>query len=478
MNEILLVDKPAGWTSFDVVAKIRGIVSKKEGRKLKVGHAGTLDPFATGLLIVLLGDATKEQDKFMKLDKEYEATLKLGFTSTTGDPEGEQKAISDKRPAISKIKDILKKFTGKIEQIPPAYSAIKVNGQRAYALARKGEKVELKPRQITVYDIKIENYNWPELHIKVKCSSGTYIRTLAEDIGQALKTGAYLTSLRRTKIGTYNVAKALRKREIFWKIQNSNLESRIKSTENTAEVKIPILMYHRISSQINWDDPHEPHLTVSPETFEKQIKYLNKMNSNFLNPEEIAQIISGQIPFPKNPVMVTFDDGYENVFQNVFPVIKKYKVKATAFIITDTIDSHEFGHAYLNSKEIKEMANQGFSFGSHAKTHSKLDELDNKEVMKELKESKEKLEKIIGKSIISICYPFGNYNCDVIEKARQLGYLIGFSTVAGKIQEKNRPFELKRIYVGEHFGEKEFQQIMSFEKPIFEEDLKGYFKHE
>lgn len=212
MNEILLIDKPAGWTSFDVVAKIRGLVGKREGRKIKVGHTGTLDPFATGLLIVLLGEATKKQAEFMKLDKEYEATLRLDATSSTGDPEGEieeSQILNSKIPNKSQIENILKeKFIGRIEQTPPAFSAIKVNGQRAYTLARKGEKVELKPRQITIYDIKIENYNWPELKITVHCSSGTYIRTLAEDIGKMLKVGAYLTSLRRTKIGKYSLSKA------------------------------------------------------------------------------------------------------------------------------------------------------------------------------------------------------------------------------------------------------------------------------
>ncbi len=212
MNEILFIDKPAGWTSFDVVAKIRGILQKKEGQKVKVGHAGTLDPFATGLLIVLVGDATKEQDKFMKLDKEYVATLKLGCTSTTGDPEGEIKEfqiLNSKIPNKSQIENILKeKFIGKIEQTPPAFSAIKVNGQRAYALARRGEKVDLEPRQIIIYDIKIEDYNWPELKITVHCSSGTYIRTLAEDLGKELKVGAYLTVLKRTKIGKYSLSKA------------------------------------------------------------------------------------------------------------------------------------------------------------------------------------------------------------------------------------------------------------------------------
>jgi len=228
MNKFLLIDKPVGWTSFDVVAKLRSAIriqNLESGikNKVKVGHAGTLDPFATGLLIVLIGDETKKQDTYMKQDKEYVATLKLGFVSTTGDPEG---AISPFRhsepseesritgpgsfvPTQDDIKMALKLFTGEISQIPPIYSAIKVDGQRAYKLARAGETPEMKPRLVRIIELKIEDYEYPELQILVKCSSGTYIRTLAEDIGKALGTGAYLTALRRTKIGEYDVEDAL-----------------------------------------------------------------------------------------------------------------------------------------------------------------------------------------------------------------------------------------------------------------------------
>jgi tRNA pseudouridine55 synthase len=224
MNKIILVDKPAGWTSFDVVARIRGEIRKKFSEKgnsnsqrliansrptrIRVGHAGTLDPFATGLLIVLVGEATKVQDKFMKLDKEYEATLKLGYSSNTGDPEGvitknEKPKTND--PARQQIEETLNQFLGEIEQTPPAFSAIKVNGERAYKLARAGKKVEIKSRRITINELEIINYEFPRLTIRVKCSSGTYIRTLAEDIGAALGCGAYLTELRRTKIGEYDI---------------------------------------------------------------------------------------------------------------------------------------------------------------------------------------------------------------------------------------------------------------------------------
>lgn len=206
MNEVILLDKPAGWTSFDVVAKIRSFYTKKSKNKVKVGHAGTLDPFATGLLIILVGDATKNQDTFMKQDKEYEATLKLGYTSSTGDPEGELTELNCKNiPQKDEIEAVLKTFVGEISQTPPAHSAIKVDGVRAYKLARAGKEVKIKARQIRIYGIDLLNYEYPNLNLRVHCSSGTYIRSLASDIGSTLKCGAYLTALRRTKIGEYKV---------------------------------------------------------------------------------------------------------------------------------------------------------------------------------------------------------------------------------------------------------------------------------
>jgi tRNA pseudouridine55 synthase len=219
MNEILLIDKPAGWTSFDVVAKIRGkFRADNPGQKIKVGHSGTLDPFATGLLIVLVGDATKKQDSFMKLDKEYEATLCLGATSTTGDPEGEvtpiviptevEGSLDSQRLTRDDIQKVLEKFIGEIEQTPPAFSAIKIDGQRAYKLARAGKEVAIPSRKIQIHKLQITKYKFPELNIRVSCSSGTYIRTLAEDIGKELGCGAYLLALRRTKIGEYSIKNA------------------------------------------------------------------------------------------------------------------------------------------------------------------------------------------------------------------------------------------------------------------------------
>lgn len=205
---MILIDKSAGISSFGVVAKIRGFLRNEFGHKVKVGHTGTLDPFATGLLILLSGKMTKRSNDFLKLDKEYVADLKLGFKSSTGDPEGEIEKVDDRVPDAKEIEDILQTFIGEIEQIPPKYSAIKINGQRAYKLARKGVDFEVPMRRIRIYNIEVLEYEYPRLAIRCRVSSGTYIRTLAEDIGLKLGVGAYLTALRRTKIGEYSVDKA------------------------------------------------------------------------------------------------------------------------------------------------------------------------------------------------------------------------------------------------------------------------------
>jgi tRNA pseudouridine55 synthase len=213
MQGLLLVDKPAGWTSFDVVNYVRKMVATAEGKKpksVKVGHSGTLDPFATGLLILLIGkDYTKRAGEFSKLDKTYEITAKLGQTSSTGDPEGEITAVSDKKPSLEDIQTALEQFKGEIEQIPPAFSAIKVNGQRAYKLARAGKEVIIEPRKVTINRLEITDYNYPELKLIANVSSGTYVRTLVEDLGKALGTGAYSTALRRTQVDNYTIDKAI-----------------------------------------------------------------------------------------------------------------------------------------------------------------------------------------------------------------------------------------------------------------------------
>lgn len=215
-DDILLVDKPAGWTSFDVVAKIRGKVraeytardEKPTKKQQRVGHAGTLDPFATGLLIILMGEACKKAGEFLKLDKTYEFTAKLGEVSTTGDPEGEVSSVSDRVPSEEEIKSALHKLTGEISQVPPAFSAIKIDGKRAYKLAREGKVVDIPARQVTISRIELITYEYPLLRASCDVSSGTYIRTLVEDLGKILGTGAYCQQLHRTRIAQYTIQDA------------------------------------------------------------------------------------------------------------------------------------------------------------------------------------------------------------------------------------------------------------------------------
>ncbi|HVX48051.1 MAG TPA: tRNA pseudouridine(55) synthase TruB [Candidatus Saccharimonadales bacterium] len=212
MPDILLVDKPAGWTSFDAVNYVRKLIARAEGKKprqIKVGHTGTLDPFATGLLVLLVGrENTRRAGELAKLDKSYEVTLRLGAVSSTGDPEGEIKAVSDTKPEEKTLEEALKRFTGQIEQVPPAYSAVKIDGRRAYKLAREGKEVKIEPRKVTINRLELLDYAYPQAKLIADVSSGTYIRSLVQDIGEALGTGAYTTELRRTRIGDFSVADA------------------------------------------------------------------------------------------------------------------------------------------------------------------------------------------------------------------------------------------------------------------------------
>ena len=205
MNGILLIDKPKGWTSFDVVAKARGILKRGGINKPKVGHTGTLDPLATGLLVLLVGNYTKKATELSKLDKTYEVEMKLGLTSTTADEEGEKTPISDKKPTKNGIEEALHGFVGEIEQTPPIYSAIKVNGQRAYKLARAGKPVALEPRKVAIYFIRNTKYRYPYVSFETRVSSGTYIRSLVEDVGKKLGTGAYMSNLNRTEVGQFTI---------------------------------------------------------------------------------------------------------------------------------------------------------------------------------------------------------------------------------------------------------------------------------
>jgi tRNA pseudouridine55 synthase len=205
---ILLIDKPSEMTSFGVVARVRRVLSKQAGKKVKVGHTGTLDPFATGLMILVIGKECRNAGHYTKLDKTYEATVRLGQTSSTGDPEGEITEVSGQQPTREEVEQVLAQYTGEITQRPPIYSAIKVNGQRAYKLARDGQEVEIPTRQVMVHTLELIEYSYPEVKIRTHVSSGTYIRSLAEDIGTTLGTGAYCTQLRRTWISDWAVEQA------------------------------------------------------------------------------------------------------------------------------------------------------------------------------------------------------------------------------------------------------------------------------
>ncbi|MDB5167881.1 MAG: truB [Candidatus Saccharibacteria bacterium] len=205
---IILIDKPAEMTSFGVVARIRRVLTQAAQKKVKVGHTGTLDPFATGLMILVIGKECKNAEQYSKLDKVYEATFLLGQISTTGDPEGELTEVSNRQPTADEIEAALAKFKGPIMQRPPIFSAIKIDGKRAYKLARDGQEVEIPERQITVHSLDMIDYSYPNLRIRTHVSSGTYIRSLGVDIGAVLGTGAYCTTLRRLKIAQYTIADA------------------------------------------------------------------------------------------------------------------------------------------------------------------------------------------------------------------------------------------------------------------------------
>jgi tRNA pseudouridine55 synthase len=221
----ILINKPAGITSHDVVDKLREITRIK-----RIGHAGTLDPFATGLLILGIGrEFTKKLSIFQKKDKEYIATLRLGAESDTFDKEGKivEKKV-EKIPERKEIEEVLRSFLGEIEQIPPLFSAKKIKGKKLYELARKGIKIEAKPQKVKIYEISILKYKFPYLKIKVKCSSGTYIRSLANDIGKRLGCGAYVEELIRTKIGEFSLGSSVELSQLTpqnWKSFLINLKS-------------------------------------------------------------------------------------------------------------------------------------------------------------------------------------------------------------------------------------------------------------
>ncbi len=205
-GQVLLIDKPLDWTSFQVVNKIRGTIKKQFNlRKIKVGHAGTLDPLATGLLIICTGKFTKRIEEFQSQIKEYTGTFTIGSTTPSYDLETEiNEHFATEHITDKLIRDTTDLFTGEIEQKPPMFSAIKKDGKRLYELARAGKTIEIKSRKVTISEFEITKIDLPKIEFKVVCSKGTYIRSLANDFGKALHSGAHLSSLRRTKIGNYS----------------------------------------------------------------------------------------------------------------------------------------------------------------------------------------------------------------------------------------------------------------------------------
>ncbi|MDE5675366.1 MAG: tRNA pseudouridine(55) synthase TruB [Muribaculaceae bacterium] len=224
-GEILGIDKPLGWTSFDAVKRVRGAIQRRlHLKKFKVGHAGTLDPLATGVLIVCTGRATRKIEELQNGDKEYVATLHLGATTPSFDLETEIDSHYPWEHITRKlVEDTLPDFTGKIMQVPPVFSAVKVDGKRAYNLARKGKEVVLKAKPLEIKEMELLDFSLPEITLRIVCSKGTYIRALARDLGLALGSGAYLTGLRRTRVGNVSIGDCLPINEIIEKINTAPL---------------------------------------------------------------------------------------------------------------------------------------------------------------------------------------------------------------------------------------------------------------
>ena len=221
LDGILNLDKPAGISSARAVDQVKRLLP----RKTKIGHAGTLDPFATGVLVLLIGKGTKLCERLMDQQKQYEATIKFGATTATDDPESAEQIyrgtgrlpVKDQeehhglaaRATMQQIRAVLPRFIGAIQQRPPAFSAMKIDGQRAYKLARGGEEVKLEPRTVHVYGIELLDFSWPLLRVRIDCGRGTYIRSIARDLGEALDVGGHLTQLRRTRVGEFTIERAV-----------------------------------------------------------------------------------------------------------------------------------------------------------------------------------------------------------------------------------------------------------------------------
>lgn len=225
-GQTLYIDKPLHWTSFDVVKRVRGILLRRLGKKkFKVGHAGTLDPLATGVMVVVTGKSTKLIDTLQTHVKEYVATIALGATTPSFDLETEIDATYPTDHITRElVEEKLKGFKGRIEQVPPSFSACKIDGRRAYKIVRKGGNVDLKPKTLVIDEIELLDYSQESITIRVVCSKGTYIRALARDIGQALSTGGHLTSLRRTRVGTQRVEECMSIEEVTTLLQECAIE--------------------------------------------------------------------------------------------------------------------------------------------------------------------------------------------------------------------------------------------------------------
>lgn len=211
---VLVVDKPLHWTSFDAVNKVRNLLRKQLG-KIKVGHAGTLDPLATGVVVVCVGKETKEIEQYMAREKEYVADVTFGHTTPSYDLETDFDGEYDySHVDRESLEEVLKRFTGEIEQLPPIFSAVRINGVRAYEKARKGHEVEMAPRRVEIRELEILEISWPTVRLRIVCGKGTYIRSLAHDIGKACQSGAYLSALRRTRVGEFRVEAGFQMEEL------------------------------------------------------------------------------------------------------------------------------------------------------------------------------------------------------------------------------------------------------------------------
>lgn len=235
-GEIIAIDKPLGWTSFDAVKRLRGAIQKRlHVKKFKVGHAGTLDPLATGVLIVCTGRATKKIDELQSGSKEYIATLKLGATTPSFDLETEIDMVyPTDHITLEKVKSTLDSFKGDILQTPPVFSAVKVDGKRAYKFARNGKELELKPKLVKISSINLLDFENNEIKFLVECGKGTYIRSLARDIGKALGTGAHLIELRRTKVGNIRIEDCMKIDEAVELINDAPLSFHASTEHNNS----------------------------------------------------------------------------------------------------------------------------------------------------------------------------------------------------------------------------------------------------